>query len=199
MFSRTLILFLFILAFSISVSSQEKKVEGIVKDESNPIALLKLYLVNEDSSDTVSSQTNFDGEFIFDSLEVGFYTLYTENTSFYNNTSLKIDLIHFKKHECEITLKKCNLDYHIKPCPIDQEIKNVIRVFPQLNVHYQFKNKKKEKTYYKKIQKQGYQTAEHEGQIVLIRIITKKENMKLHSFDPCHNGLFCTKHKLAFN
>lgn len=188
----------FLLLLPIFCLGQTTCVTGAIKDKSDALPFANITLVQEMQNDTSKTSTNLFGQYRFSNIIAGNYTLTIECIGYSKETSTVKILPDTDTLKLDFLLDRCQLLYDIKTCPICNKTDKVIRVDYGVSVHYNFGSKKKAAAFYKKIQRQGFETHYMENQEFLIRIGDEMKHEKLLKTSICDQQLFCKRDRRIF-
>tara|TARA_R110002050_G_scaffold293543_1_gene450108 strand:- start:7 stop:615 length:609 start_codon:yes stop_codon:yes gene_type:complete len=165
-----------------------------------PIMMGVALVFPETGSDTLKVEGGFTGEFIFNQIKPGNYTLVIKP----NLPGVKVSTQKINVSTKDTTIidkigEICNQNYVIKACPKSHLKYNVIRVQYNIVSMPYFDNEKDYTRFGKRLRKQGYRTIFHgKNEEVLIYIHDPDLDELLTDTDACDKYLFCKRHKIVF-
>mgnify|MGYP005853395877 CR=1 FL=1 len=188
---------LLILVSCLSAFSQELIVE--VKSDTTPLPFVDVFLINQNTADTLLTQTDFNGLAHFKEISSSTYKLKAYYPQHKFNEINSLEIKDSSQHKLKLNSKPCRYDYEIKNCPRGNSKKKVIRVLNGMVVSLNFgNNERRAKKYYKKIAKQGFETTHLDEGEFLITVFDSDLDSVFKSTDVCDRYLFCKKHKIFF-
>lgn len=189
-----------VIVSSLKMYSQSASIQGLILEDQDTASFIIVQLVNQNTGDTFSDQTGFNGRYNIENLPEGNYNLYTSRAHLVQHIDgEEIIILNNDSLVFNINLKKCHPDYPLKPCPTNGHTNNVVRIaYNYLVVNRTFKNARYKKKYLKKIRKQGYITEFFEDTEVLVKMNQDSLHRELNKTGLCDNLFFCKRHKVVF-
>ena len=189
--------FVFILLLSRLVAGQYLEIMLSIEDEPSVFGHAILVDTNMDSTLKVTGDIN--GRFVFQNLKPSTYKLsIIPTTGVLSPPDTLLTLDSNDSLIIEVKTSLCETNYQLKPCPIHGSVHNIIRVDQNLRVSRSWSSEKAFNRFARKVQKQGYETTEIEGQEVLIYVHDESQIEMLKGTDICDQYLFCKRHKILF-
>lgn len=179
-------------------SMAQSAIKGVVKTNDAVAPFVTVVLCSD--SDTLRAQTNFEGEYAFFDVDDGEYLIYPESLGCKYLLLIEKVILNKTILTQNFILKSNGLNYEISECTVNKpHTKDVIKVdYGNIRFHFSFKNARKQKRYYRKISKQGYESAQIQGEEVLYDASSTELRKALENANPCDSYLYCKKHKNLF-